>query len=308
MPSKLPEETIQSYNWPLIQQEHDNGLCIKDIISKFNVNRNRIEAAIQLNLFVKVKHKQIMSEEAKKVISIKRKEYLQNNPESHPWRKGNRNKSVPCERFKDKLREHNIEFVEEYIPLSNRSFSIDIALPNKKIGIEINGQQHYDNTGKLKPYYQERHDLIQSQGWTLFEIHYSLVWNDLLFQDIINKINNADYKVEFDFDKYNFDKANISKVKQCPTCNKEITKHAAKCRSCSISCKLEKRRKIHITKEQLHKLIWDKSATLIAKEFNVSDNCINKLVKNYNLVKPSKTFWAKYHANKLEGFFCPLYP
>jgi hypothetical protein len=307
MPSKLPETVIRSYNWDLIQKEHNEGLAVRDIQSKFNITRNRIDTAIELGLFVKLKHKQIMTDELRNHLSAKRKEYLQNNPESHPWRKGNRNKSVPCEKFKEKLKEYNIEFVEEYIPLSNRSFSIDIAIPNKMIGIEINGQQHYDNTGKLKPYYQERHDLIQSQGWILYEIHYSLIWNDLLFTDIISKINNSNYKIEFDFDQYNIDKAKNSKPNVCPCCNKQISKYALNCRSCSISSNIENRKKIHITKEQLHKLIWDKPATIIAKEFNVSDNCINKLVKRYNLVKPSQTFWAKYHANKLEGFSCPLY-
>ena len=352
MAIKISEDIIRSYDWDIIQKEHNEGLSAKQILLKFNINRNRLAAATNLGLFIKIKHKQVMSEESRKLISIGRKEYLQKNPESHPWRNSNRNKSVPCEKFKEKLKQHNIEFVEEFIPLIDRSFSIDIAIPNKMIGIEINGQQHYDNTGKLKSYYQDRHDLIQSQGLTLYEIHYSLVWNDLLFIDLINKINNSDHKIEFDFDKYNFDRANISESNHCPSCNKQITKYAASCRncysksaktkverkptcskkplidkicpncnmsfkvnygnrhvkSCSVMCNAQQQKKIHITKEQLHKLIWDKPLTLIGKQFNVSDACIKKLAKKYNLLRPIQTFWAKYHANKLEGFSCPLYP
>ena len=349
---KMTEEILQVYDWNQIQKEHNEGLPLKHILSKFNINRNRLDSAIELGLLLQVNHKQVMSPESRELISLARKEYLQKNPDLHPWRNGNRNKSVPCEKFKEKLKQHNIEFVEEYIPLIDRSFSMDIAIPNKMIGIEINGQQHYDNTGKLKQYYQERHDLIQSQGWTLYEIHYSLVWNDMLFTDIINKIKDSDYKIEFDFDQYNLDRVNISKSNHCPSCNKQITKYAASCRdcysksdktrierkptcsrkplidkicpncnnsfkvnygnrhvkSCSVMCNADLHKKVFISKEQLHKLVWDKPLTLIGKEFNVSDNAIKKLANKYNLVRPSQTFWAKYHANKLEGFSCPLYP
>ncbi len=48
----------------------------------------------------------------------------------------------------------NVKYVPEYNPLINRFFSIDIAFPDKKIGIEINGNQHYNIHGSLKEYYQ----------------------------------------------------------------------------------------------------------------------------------------------------------
>jgi len=352
MPLKLPIEVIKSYDWKSIQEDHNNGLNIKDVLQKYNITRNRLEEAIRLELFTKVKHKQVMSKKARDKISAKRKEYLQNNPDSHPWRRANRNNSVPCNKFKDRLREHNIDFIEEYIPLTDRSYSIDIALPNKMIGIEINGQQHYDSQGKLKDYYQTRHNLIEAQGWTLYEIHYSLVWNETLFVDILNRINNAKHIVEFDFDKHNADRAELSKPNCCASCNKIISRYATRCKKChnlnlisitpkkekptctrhplinkicpncsnsfqvnygnrkviccSITCSSKLNRKVNISKEELHKLIWDKPCTVIGKQFNVSDNCINKLVKKYGLIKPPQTFWAKYYANKLEGFSCPL--
>jgi hypothetical protein len=45
------------------------------------------------------------------------KKYLAENPDKHTWRGATRNKSVPCETFKNKLKERNIEFIEEYQPL-----------------------------------------------------------------------------------------------------------------------------------------------------------------------------------------------
>ena len=116
------------------------------------------------------------SEETKKRLSEIRKNYLRENPDKHVWKRNDKFKSGPCEHLKEVLKERNIEFVEEFTPLIDRMFSIDIAIPDKKIAIEVNGQQHY-NGSELAPYYQERHDLIEAEGWTIHEIHYSKVYS-----------------------------------------------------------------------------------------------------------------------------------
>jgi very-short-patch-repair endonuclease len=46
------------------------------------------------------------------------------------------------------------------------------------VALEINGQQHYNSDGTLKDYYQNRHDLIESKGWQIIEIHYSQCFSD----------------------------------------------------------------------------------------------------------------------------------
>lgn len=117
------------------------------------------------------------SEECKKHISEKRKKFLQENPEKHPWKKNTKFISQPCEYLKKVLKENNISFEEEYQPLlPHRFFSIDIAFPDRKLGLEINGNQHYNANGTLKTYYQKRHDEIESNGWKLIEIHYNEVY------------------------------------------------------------------------------------------------------------------------------------
>jgi hypothetical protein len=80
---------------------------------------------------------------------------------------------VPCEKIKEALRANNISFVEEWIPLDDMSYSIDIAFPDIKLGIEINGNQHYNSDWSLRDYYQERHNKIEGAGWKILEIHYS---------------------------------------------------------------------------------------------------------------------------------------
>lgn len=133
-------------------------------------------------------------DETKEIISNKRKKWLQENPELHPWKKSRKFISAPCEFFKQKLRSLGIEFEEEYSPIEGRYFSIDIAFPQKKIGIEINGEQHYKRTGELKEYYKKRHELIENAGWTLLELHYSSCYNEEMFGAMVKRISQRSSK------------------------------------------------------------------------------------------------------------------
>lgn len=138
-----------------------------------------------------------LSDDTKHKISLKRKEWLKNNPDKHPWRKRDKFKSKPCEKLKNYLNDKGIHFVEEWIPLDNRHFSIDIAFPDIKLGIDVNGNQHYNTDGTLKPYYQERHDLIVSAGWTLIELHYSTCFKPEMIDILLEIKEQPDYTEYF---------------------------------------------------------------------------------------------------------------
>lgn len=141
-----------------------------------------------------------MSEEGRRNISIARKKYLETHKEEHPWKKNTKFLSIPCENLKNKLKELNISFIEEYSPFTDYNYSLDIAFPDIKIGIEVNGNQHYNNDGTLREYYQKRHDIFISRGWSIYEIHYSKCYNiDLKdFQDILNlDVYDKNYVEEF---------------------------------------------------------------------------------------------------------------
>jgi len=127
--------------------------------------------------------------------SRRRKEFLKDNPDKHPWKNNSKFKSKPCEVLKEKLVGAGINYVEEYNPLVDRQFAIDIAFPDVKVGIEVNGNQHYNKDGTLRDYYQNRHDLITESGWLLIEIPYKRVFNiDLseLLGSILTR-NQPDY-------------------------------------------------------------------------------------------------------------------
>ena len=102
-----------------------------------------------------------------------RRKWLQDNPDLHPWKRNDKFKSVPCEVLKTRLRESGLQFEEEYTPLQDRSFAVDIAFPEARLAVEVNGEQHYNRDGTLRTYYRERHELIEKSGWCVIELHYT---------------------------------------------------------------------------------------------------------------------------------------
>lgn len=54
-----------------------------------------------------------------------------------------------------------------------------------------------------------------------------------------------------------------------------------------------------LPKEQLEKLVWEKSTVKIAQELGVSDKAVEKWCKKYCISKPPRGYWAKiYSSNK----------
>lgn len=143
----------------------------------------------QLKLNKKLnKQKYICSDETKEKISKSRKKWLFEHKEQHVWKRNTKFKSVPCENVKQFLTDNNINFVPEYTPFEDVNYCIDIAFPHEKIGIEINGNQHYDKNGNLSQYYQQRHDLFIERGWKLYEVHYTKCFdiNNSFFKSLLN--------------------------------------------------------------------------------------------------------------------------
>lgn len=130
------------------------------------------------------------TKETKEKVSLARKKWLEENPDKHPWKSKDKFISVPCEKLKIVLRELGFIFEEEYKAISDRHFSVDIAFVDEKLALEVNGNQHYtdSSTGVLSEYYQNRHDLLVSSGWEVFEIHYSKCFTEEGISSIIDLI------------------------------------------------------------------------------------------------------------------------
>ena len=208
-----------------------DGLTNKEISGKIGINRDTLANVLKRHKLVPnnpVRPRHTL--ESKMLQSLKRKEYLKNNPDKHPWKRHNKFKSEPCEKLKAWLTTKNINFIGEYSNhgIMDRYFSIDIALPEKKIALEINGNQHYNRDGTLKPYYLERQQLLIDNGWNVYQIHYSMCYSLDRLETIILELVNSSNKVEFDYKSY----VKLKKVNKCIDCKKEVHIHSKRCKSC----------------------------------------------------------------------------
>ena len=131
--------------------------------------------------------------ETKAKLSEIRIKYLAENPDKPAWKTKDKFKSIPCEKVKDELKLLNIPFTPEFMPLlhKKRFFSADITFLDKKIMIEINGNQHFQSDGNLKPYYQNRHDLIEAEGWKIYEVPYHVAMRKGFVKDFVIPIFNG---------------------------------------------------------------------------------------------------------------------
>ncbi len=216
--------------------------------------------------------KRKLSDETKRKLSNIRKEWLRNNPEKHPWKNNNKFKSVPCETLKNKLKDRNMLFQEEIRPLENRFYSIDIAFIDKGIGLEVNGNQHYDNT-ELKPYYKNRKNEIEKNGWRLYDIHYTKVYDDDFVNDLIRMINGESIILDLKF------KINIEKpIYKCKCGNILKSNKTGDCVKCS---RFKKRKVERPSYDQLINNIKSLGYLGTGRKYGVSDNCIRKWIKYY---------------------------
>jgi very-short-patch-repair endonuclease len=193
---------LNKFDWDLINSEHIKGMYWKNIPSKFGFSKTLLQRAEKEGFIKKIKHIKKHTDKCKQNLSIKMSEYLKKNPDKCVWKRSDKLKSVPCENLKKKLKDNNINFVEEFKPINNRFFSIDIAFPDKKIGIEVNGTQHYDKNGGLKEYYQKRKEEIEKLGWKLFDIHYSKVYKECFVKDLIYRLKEEYDLKDIDYSFY----------------------------------------------------------------------------------------------------------
>lgn len=227
-----------------------------------------------------------MTDESRKKISDAKKKLYRDYPEKHNWKSDKKFMSKPCEEFKRVLDDENIKYVPEFTPLKDRFFSIDIAFPESKIGIEINGNQHYNKDGTLKKYYSERHQLIESSGWRIYEVHFSICYNkDVVLELIGNIFRQKSDLYSFDYDEYLRSKISCDEEKYyCTVCGGvKMDKYSKQCTKCQ---QFSKRKVVERpTYEQLLLDVEELGYTGSGKKYGVSDNAIRKWLKHFKKEK-----------------------
>lgn len=285
----------------IINDYVNNDFTYNDLVEKYKVSLSLLSKFLK---GIKINRSERMikrgtnfkshSDETKKKISKIRKDWLLNNPDKHVWKRNTKFKSVPCEYLKIIFKNNNINFLpefpynkEEFIAYSNlitdyKNYSIDIAIPEKKIGLEINGNQHYNSDKTLKKYYQDRHDYFLKNGWTIYEIYYMKVYNNSFVDELINKIKNEKdlISINYDFEL----RQKKEKIYYCDFCHKNrVYKEGNLC----VTCSHLKQRKVKNRPEleELKKLVDEYGLEGVGRIYNVTGNAVKKwfkYIKEYN--------------------------
>lgn len=234
------------------------------------------------------------TEEEKLNLSNKRKEWLMKNPNKHPWKNIKHNYSTPCEVLKNFLKENNIQFIEEYNPkIENHSYSLDIAFPDIKFAIEVNGNQHYNQDGSLNKNSLYRHKLLEDNGWKILELHYTKCYNFNLSilerYDSLEDFYDKEYVGKYFSRKEEKKKQQEEKRKQIIENKKKKEKEFIKRRN--ILLNLVNNSNINFNKQgwAIKSLLWLKTNN---KNIWFNSN-LNRQIKKYIPEYMNNFFWRK---------------
>lgn len=283
-------EFLYTNKYSIIDDYVNKTMPSKDLAKKYKTDFTRMKLfliengihfrsyseSLKLSKKPRTKH----TEECKARLSKIRKEYLLTHPNEHPWKRNSKFKSIPCETLKTILNTNNISYVEEY-SIDGLLYSIDIAFPDKKIGIEINGNQHYNKDGTLKEYYLNRHNTITNSGWKLYEYHYSLVYKQEFIDSLLSILTTTYNLGLIDYSFYTTKTKQIKQPKQylCINgCGRIVCDKGHTCKYCSA---YNKRKVIRPSYEQLQSDVSTMSMVSIGKKYGVSDNAVRKWLTQY---------------------------
>lgn len=104
------------------------------------------------------------TEEEKKNLSIKRKQFLKENPDKVPYLLNHHSKgdSYPEKYFKEVLENEKIEYKQNYYQIG---YFLDFAWPDRKLYLEIDGEQHYVDK-RIIEHDRVRTANLENEGWT----------------------------------------------------------------------------------------------------------------------------------------------
>jgi len=272
---------IEERNWKEIQEFYDAGNSTRNIIDKFELNYGTISKASKLG-YIKIRNKSeagiigkkkyplVHTEEWKKNMSEIRKKYLKENPDKVPYRLNHSSKeSYPEKYFAELFQKENI-IVDRYIPISY--YELDFCITDKKINIEIDGEQHYLDK-KIKVSDNNRNTYLENNGWKTIRIR----WSDYQkmdyegkakyiseLKDYINILSNDKPTIPF-----------IENGKKMCECGAKICKTSVKCVKCAHLVQV----RVSFDIEKLLKEKETNSYEKLGVIYGVSGNTIKKWIK-----------------------------
>jgi very-short-patch-repair endonuclease len=132
--------------------------------------------------------------ETKQLISSKVKKFLEENPDMVPYlRNHSSTESYPEKYFKEVFNLENINLTYHY---RIGTYELDFCDINKKIDIEIDGEQHYLDT-RIIDSDKRRTEYLENLGWTIYRVRWSeyQTMNDTERHNIVSEIKSLLNKV-----------------------------------------------------------------------------------------------------------------
>lgn len=170
-------------DWDHVQFVYDSTKKgIREICKIFGISTARLHRATKKGLFVTRDKSELLkikiergkerkhSKETKDKISKSIRNYLINNPEKVPYRLNHSSvESYPEKYFNEVFIKEGLNF-ERYYRVG--LYELDFALVDKKIDIEIDGDQHYLDP-KVSEVDKRRNKYLIDNGWTIIRIKWS---------------------------------------------------------------------------------------------------------------------------------------
>lgn len=291
---------IDTINWQDIQNEYDTGVNTLFLIKKYKLSATLFRQASLRGLFkprtkaencklYRIRNPNLkLSDETKLKISISRKAYLKEHPDQVPYLLNHRHKKKfyseiyfgECFQGTDIIKEHQISL-----------YSLDFADIDKKIDIEIDGDQHFVDKRIIK-HDQKRNKFISSLGWTIIRVRWSefqkLNYEEKskIVQSIIKYKNPNHHCIAFIPPNTNINMVEYyaNRTPIC-SCGQEKFVTSKKCRSCYTASK----QKTPPNKNYLQQLLDAKTQHEIRKIFHISLKTLHKWIKLHELeIGPSE--------------------
>lgn len=169
------------YNWKKIQKYYDKGNFWKDIMREFKISSSGLNYGVKNNLIrmrnqsqstkiSRLKNPIKHSDKTKKKISEIRIKYLKENPDKVPYLLNHsRKESYPEKYFREYFYNENINVEKKFrIGL----YELDFCIKDKKIDIEIDGEQHFLDKKRIL-IDEKRNKYLEELGWDIIRIRWS---------------------------------------------------------------------------------------------------------------------------------------
>lgn len=275
--------------WDEIQEFYDKN-TLDDTLSKFKISKsyfykgaslgliNKRTMSESLKLALSKLPKKKHSEETKKKISEIRKKFILENPDKAPYKLNHSSKeSYPERYFTDLFEKENIK-IERYYQIG--LYELDFCIPEKKIDIEIDGNQHYYDV-KIIESDIRRTKFLEENGWDVIRIKWS-EYNSLNYEEKCSFIFNLKNYIN----KLVNEKPTIAFIKKrkgynlCE-CGREKARTSNKCINC---CESKKRKVVRPEHSFLIAEVKSLGYKGTGIKYGVSDNCIRKWLKFYEKI------------------------